>query len=453
MEKRLRIKFIGVAMLAVTVVLTCMIGAINGINYYNVCSQADARLQLLSQNNGAFPESMGSSAAENGLPGGEVQQNGTSSAALEKEQGANKTAQQATVAAWAYGGGGEAKDPGDDRGMSAETPFESRYFTVTLSENGTVMAENVQQIAAVSAAQAEQFARDVMQSGAQSGFAQQYRFAVSPLGNGQAMYLFLDCSRDLGNFESFLMASVLISIVGWLLVLILVTVLSRIVIRPIVESYEKQKAFVTDASHEIKTPLAVISASNEVQEMENGETEWTRIINEQVQRLAALTERLVTLARMDEGKDAFQMEAVNISQVVSDAAEPFETVAVQRGKNLVQNVEPNIECRGDGAALSQMAELLLDNAMRYSSEGSEVTLGLHRVGRKVELTVANGVDNLPKGNLDKLFERFYRDDSSRSSETGGTGVGLSVVRGIAEAHGGTAHASANGNVITFTVRL
>ncbi len=156
---------------------------------------------------------------------------------------------------------------------------------------------------------------------------------------------------------------------------------------------------------------------------------------------------------MDEGKGAFQMDAVNLSRVVAEAAEPFETVAVQRGKNLVQKVEPNIECRGDVAALSQMVELLLDNAMRYSSEGSEVTLGLHRVGRKVELTVANGVDNLPKGNLDKLFERFYRDDSSRSSETGGTGVGLSVVRGIAEAHGGTAHASANGNVITFTVRL
>lgn len=451
MEKRLRIKFIGVAMLAVTVVLACMIGAINGINYYNVCSQADARLQLLSQNNGAFPESMGSSAAENGLPGGEVQQNGASSAALEEEQGAPKTIQQATVSA--DGAGGQAKDPGANRGMSAETPFESRYFTVTLSENGTVMAENVQQIAAVTADQAEQFARDVMQSGAQSGFAQQYRFAISSLGNGQTMYLFLDCSRDLGNFQSFLMASVLISIVGWLLVFILVTVLSRIVIRPIVESYEKQKAFVTDASHEIKTPLAVISASNEVQEMENGETEWTRSINEQVQRLATLTERLVSLARMDEGKGAFQMDAVNLSRVVAEAADPFETVAVQRGKNLVQKVEPNIECRGDVAALSQMVELLLDNAMRYSSEGSEVTLGLHRVGRKVELTVANGVDNLPKGNLDKLFERFYRDDSSRSSETGGTGVGLSVVRGIAEAHGGTAHASANGNVITFTVRL
>lgn len=451
MEKRLRIKFIGVAMLAVAVVLACMIGAINGINYYNVCSQADARLQLLSQNNGAFPESMGSSAAEKGLPSGEAQQSAASVSGSNEEQGVNKTAQQATVSA--DGTGGQTKDPGANRSMSAETPFESRYFTVTLSENGTVMAENVQQIAAVSAAQAEQYARDVMQSGAQSGFAQQYRFVVSSLGNGQAMYLFLDCSRDLGNFQSFLMASVLISIVGWLLVLILVTVLSRIVIRPIVESYEKQKAFVTDASHEIKTPLAVISASNEVQEMENGETEWTRSINEQVQRLATLTERLVSLARMDEGKGAFQMDAVNLSRVVSDAAEPFGTVAVQRGKNLVQNIEPNIECRGDGAALSQMVELLLDNAMRYSSKGSEVTLGLHRVGRKVELTVANGVDNLPKGNLDKLFERFYRDDSSRSSETGGTGVGLSVVRGIAEAHGGTAHASANGNVIAFTVRL
>ncbi len=476
MEKRLRIKFIGVAMLAVTIVLACMIGAINGINYYNVCASADARLALLAQNNGAFPEGMGLDSAslrqaDEGSPSAN-----SAPDAPKQEEGAlkNSDGSSAGSAGAVDAGGAGAVDAGDaggagssggsqsaekgrfgldsGHGMSAETPFESRYFTVTLTSDGSLVAEDVNQIASVTADQALEYAQGVMKGGGHSGFAQQYRFATSSLENGQTMYLFLDCSRDLGNFQSFLTASILISIVGWLLVLILVVLLSRIVIRPIVESYAKQKAFVTDASHEIKTPLAVISAANEVQEMENGETEWSRSISEQVQRLSTLTERLVMLARMDEGK-GYDLQPVNLTEVVRSAAEPFEAVAQQRGKVLVQQLDADVECKGDSAAISQVVELLLDNAMRYSSEGSQVCVRVYQHGRKAELSVSNQVDQMPKGNLDKLFERFYRDDSSRSSKTGGTGVGLSVVRSIAEAHGGSAHANAQGNVITFTVRL
>ena len=144
--------------------------------------------------------------------------------------------------------------------------------------------------------------------------------------------MFLDCSRDLGNFTSFLTASVAISLVGLVLVFALVFVLSKVAIRPIVESYQKQKAFITDASHEIKTPLAVISAANEVQEMENGETEWSRSIAEQVKRLSGLTEQLVMLARMDEGASRFAKEDVDLSELVEEMAEPFYQLAEQRGK-------------------------------------------------------------------------------------------------------------------------
>ncbi len=291
-----------------------------------------------------------------------------------------------------------------------------------------------------------------MSAGA-SGFLGEYRYSVVQQDDGTVRCVFLDCSRDLGNFASFLTASVAISLVGLVLVLVLVFVLSKVAIRPIVESYQKQKAFITDASHEIKTPLAVISAANEVQEMENGETEWSRSIAEQVKRLSGLTEQLVMLARMDEGASRFAKEDVDLSELVEEMAEPFYQLAEQRGKTLKNDIAAGVRVQGDVSALSQVVELLLDNATRYAKDGTQILLQLRKHGRKVQLRVSNEVEHMPKGNLDKLFERFYRDDASRSSQTGGSGVGLSVVRSIAEAHGGTAKATAQGNRITFTVTL
>ena len=229
-------------------------------------------------------------------------------------------------------------------------------------------------------------------------------------------------------------------------------------IRPMVESYSKQKRFITDASHEIKTPLAVIDAANEVQEIESGESEWTQSIHEQVARLTALTERLVFLARMDEGSAGFTMISIDLSEAVDKAASPFESVAVSRGKRLSTSIASGVRAHADAAAVAQVVELLLDNATRYASEGSVIELSLRAVSRgagkgSAELVVSNAVDELPEGDLDRLFDRFYRADVSRSSKTGGSGVGLSVVRAIAEAHGGSASVCGHGNQITVTVRL
>lgn len=431
--KRLRIKFIIVAMVSVVVVLAGIVTAINVANYLNVCEQADAKLELLAQNDGQFPESL-TKAAE---PDGDLQ----------KGQG-----QEDPGKGQADPGSGPGKDGSLGKGMSAETPFETRYFTVSIDSQGSVTAVNVNNIMAVSSSEAQEFAQQLFQGSSEKGFYGVYRYlAVS--SDEQTMYLFLDCTNDLDNFQTFLLASVGISLVGALLVLVLVLVLSRFAVRPVEESYAKQKAFITDASHEIKTPLAVISAANEIQEMEQGETEWTRSIAEQVQRLSGLTERLVQLARMDEGTYEMKRTEVDLSALVRETAEPFASLAVSRGKELALAVEPGVTCTGDAAALTQVVELLLDNATRYAKDGCTITVDLRKQGKRAKLSVSNAVEHMPQGNLDKLFERFYRDDSSRSSQTGGTGVGLSVVRSIAEAHGGTASVSAEGNVITFAVLL
>lgn len=414
---RLRRKFILVAMGAVVAVLTLIMVGINVVNYTHVCRSADTRLEYIISN-------------------GCLSSDDTSEVVVEPTP---KDARD--------------HDPGKHfEGMTPESPFDTRYFTVSFA-SGEVCDVNTARIAAIGAKRARSYASELYSKGRTSGFISNYRYAVT-VGGGKTTYVFVDCTRELSNFHSFLGASVAISCIGLIGVFVLVAVLSGAVIRPVVESYDKQKRFITDASHEIKTPLAVIDADVEVQEIENGETEWTRSIHEQVARLTALTERLVFLARMDEGAAGFSMTPVDLSACVRDAAEPFASVAVSRSKRLSLSIAEDVRARADVAAVSQVVELLLDNATRYASEDSAIELSLRPVSRgQAELAVTNEVDELPAGDLDRLFDRFYRADASRNSETGGSGVGLSVVRAVAEAHGGTATVKGGDGQITFTVRL
>ena len=422
MGRRLRRKFILVAMGAVTVVLTLIIAGINIVNYSHVCKMAEARLDYIL-------------AGKDGIDWGDEP----------KDDPAN------------------GKDAGDSKegvrirhfeGMTAESPFDTRYFTVSIA-GGQVTDVNTARIAAVGAKRAARIAAGLYSKGWISGFSGNYRYTVT-VQDDETTYVFVDCSRELASFHSFLSASVAISCIGWLAVLAIVAGASGAVIRPMVESYSKQKRFITDASHEIKTPLAVIDAANEVQEIESGESEWTQSIHEQVARLTALTERLVFLARMDEGSAGFTMTSIDLSEAVDKATAPFESVAVSHGKRLSTSIASGVRAHADAAAVAQVVELLLDNATRYASEGSVIELSLRAVSRgagkgSAELVVSNAVDELPEGDLDRLFDRFYRADVSRSSKTGGSGVGLSVVRAIAEAHGGSATVSGHDHQIAFTV--
>ena len=417
--RRLRRKFILVAMGAVTVVLTLIIAGINIVNYSHVCKMADARLGYIL-------------AGKDCIDWGDEPKD-------DPANGKDASDSQAGVRIRHF------------EGMTAESPFDTRYFTVTIAA-GQVADVNTARIAAVGAKRAASIAAKLHSKGWVSGFSGNYRYTAD-VQDDETTYVFVDCSRELASFYSFLSASVAISCIGWLAVLAIVAGASGAVIRPMVESYSKQKRFITDASHEIKTPLAVIDAANEVQEIESGESEWTQSIHEQVARLTALTERLVFLARMDEGSAGFNMTSIDLSEAVDKAAAPFA-----RGKRLSTSIASGVRAHADAAAVAQVVELLLDNATRYASEGSVIELILRVVSRgqgkgATELVVSNAVDELPEGDLDRLFDRFYRADVSRNSKTGGSGVGLSVVRAIAEAHGGSASVCGHGNQITFTVRF
>ncbi len=403
MIKALRKKFIAAAMVSMVIVLGVIIGTINIINYKNVNRTADIKLNIIAENSGRFPR------FDLGLA--------------------------------------------PNQRISPEAPFDTRYFTVSLDSDGEAVLTETGKIAAVTDETAVEYAKELFEKGKTDGFKGIYKYRAVETDKG-TMYMFLDCERELTNFRSFMIASIAVSLVGIAAVFMLVVLFSGVIVRPVAESYEKQKRFITDASHEIKTPLTIIDANTEVLEMENGESEWTASIKNQIKRLTELTEKLVFLTRMDEESTTLQMKAFSLSEAVLETARDFEPIAAARGRGLEINVESGIGCVGNEETIRQLVSLLLDNAMKYSNDGGSVRVSLKAVGRNKKLTVWNTVERIDKGSLDVLFERFYRSDPSRSSEISGCGIGLSVAKAITTAHKGKISArSEDGKSILFTVIL
>lgn len=453
MIKTLQKKFIAIAMCSIVIVLTIIIGSINIINYVNVDRAANARLSILADNDGHFPLDTltGKDHEQKPLP--------------EYDDMEEPPLLEGNTVTEGSGTSRESSpNPLEDSlfqphmKISAETPFDTRYFTVILSSDGTVISTDTESIAAISADEASGYAVSLFQKGKTEGYLDCYKYCAIPYsgsdGTQATLYIFLDCERELNTFESFLFASIGISLAGLLLVFLLVVFFSRMIVLPVAESYEKQKRFITDASHEIKTPLTIIDANTEVLEMENGENEWTTSIRNQICRLTQLTEKLVFLSRMDEESATLNMLDFSLSDAIEETAHPFAAVATAQQKTLICNIEPNVTYHGDEAMLRQMISLLLDNAMKYSTENGTIKLSFYTSGKNRILTVWNSADGIPSGKLDVLFERFYRPDSSRSQTTGGHGIGLSVVKAIVSAHKGRISAkSADGKSILFTILL
>ena len=212
----------------------------------------------------------------------------------------------------------------------------------------------------------------------------------------------------------------------------------------VLESYEKQKRFITDAGHEIKTPVTIIDADAEVLAMDLGENEWLRDIQVQTKRLAALTKDLVFLSRMEEDRPQLEKIAFPFSDLVSETAQSFQGLAKAQNKTVQLSIQPMITLVGEEKSLRQLVSILLDNALKYSKEGGWIRLSLERQRKTVFLTVENSTDAPLPQRLEDLFERFYRGDSSRNSQTGGYGLGLSIAKAIVETHGGRIGASRDG---------
>lgn len=392
MIRKLKIKFVVLAMTALFVLLTVIVTGMNLISYSSVVQEADSILSVLAQNKGAFPDFE------------------------------------------------ENKDSHLPHNMSPETPYESRYFSVVLSSSYEVISTETSKIASVDRDAAIEYAQIVLESDSSNGFVDEFRYTKRQENMGYRI-IFLDCGRRLSAFHTFLGASIIMAVSGLVVVFIVIFILSGKIIHPVSESYEKQKRFITDAGHEIKTPLTIINTNIDILEMELGENESLADIAQQTKRLRSLTNDLVMLARMEESEDNMQKIEFPISEVVAETVQPFRNIAVQQGKEFVSNIQPMLTLRGNDKAIQQLVNIFMDNALKYSPVGGTIALTLVRQNRTIHLTAFNTTESeINQEQLSHVFDRFYRTDASRNSETGGHGIGLSVAQAIVVAHGGKINA-------------
>lgn len=402
MIKKLRTKFIIVTTCIVVLVIGSIIGIINAINYARVNEDSNKILSVLVENDGTMP-----------LPNFDDKENPMPT-------------------------------------LPRETAFQTRFFTVTVNGD-EIVSVDVSKIFKITEDQAKAQTQELISSGQVDGYYNDYKIAKISTDNGE-IYIFLDCSRDLYFARNFLKISLMIGLSAIILIFGLVWFFSSIIVKPIAESYSKQKRFITDANHEIKTPLAIIGATNEVMELKFGENEWSDTINNQVKKLTALTERLVFLSRMDEENAEIPMVEFNLSETVNEVSEPFKNLAKISNKTFNLTVEQNLKGLGDVSLIGQLVSILLENAFKYSNDNGNIDLYLSSNGKNNKIIVANTTDGVDKKNLDKLFDRFYRSDDSRNSETGGNGIGLSIAKSIVNIHKGKIFAkSDDGKYIVFTV--
>lgn len=398
----LRKKLIGATMLTLLLVLLIILGAVNIISFRKTVMDADRILLLLSENQGAFPKQL--------FPGKE---------SIRDSQRKQREAH-----------------PDDRLFFSPETPYESRFFSVTVDEMGSPVFTDTANIAAIDSQTAEEYASAALDSQKPMGFLGDYRYLVSRQDD-TTQIIFLDCGRSLASFKTTLLASFGMAGAGLLGVFLLLLVVSGRIVKPLAESYEKQRQFITDAGHEIKTPLTIISADADLLELEYGENEWLMDIRRQAQRLTDLTKDLIYLSRMDEEKPAVQFVEFPVSDVVEETAQSFQALATRQGRNLELRIQSMLSLEGSEKDIRQLTSILLDNALKYSPQGTDIALTLEKDTKFIRLSVRNAIDQpMSKETLGRLFDRFYRVDSSRNSSTGGYGLGLAIASGIVNAHKG-----------------
>ena len=284
------------------------------------------------------------------------------------------------------------------------------------------------------------------------GFAgKRIGYKIYAKGADTTTVFFMDCTNALNSAQTFFGLSVIISFVSLVILSVILWIISSSMVRPITEAYEKQRRFITDAGHDIKTPITIITSDAELLEMDVGENEWLEDIKKQTVRLASLTSELIYLSRMEETQKV-QHSDFALSDAAEEVVNSFSALAITNRVALYSSITPALFYNGHEDSIRKLISLLLDNAIKYSPEGERVDLVVKKQGRTITIKVSNRAPNLNSKSVDHMFDRFYRSDSSRSSN-GGFGIGLSVAKAIVTSHKGRIYASKQKDVLTIDVIL
>ena len=459
MVKTLQKKFIITAMIAITVLLVVTLGAVNVFNISRLRNEMNNTLTMLVENDGMRPgDNVGNLQLATMTDGMQEPPaaNGTDQNQMEVPDGVMVPDVEPTD------NQPEPPEAKNDKRpnlfnpeISEDMAMAARYFLVRFDMDGKIVYTDVNNISSVDEETANAYANEVYVSGKTSGKKEEFRYRVQASKDGRGTNIvFLNVGSDRQSMLAVLLISSLIFVVGWGLMLLLVIALSKRAIRPIAENLEKQKQFVTDAGHEIKTPLAIILANTEAMELHNGESKWSKNIRKQTERLSGLMKNLLTLARMEEGTAPVVMTDLDMGKLTKEVADSFVESAKLKQIELQTKIASDIKLHANREEMTQLLTILLDNAIKYSIEQADIVLTLAKRGKEVTLSCENTCGKLPGVEADRLFDRFYRSDAARTQKSGGYGIGLSVARAIVQNHKGKISAEyKDGNRIVFKVEL
>lgn len=427
-------------LLVAAVILLVTAGLVISINYMNwrgISARAEEALDILAENKGLRPNVKIN--AEGVPPDG----NPEDGPEMENEKNGLRDRNRR-----------EGGIMGQPPRMDNELARLSNYYVISLSEQGTPESWRSDRSDLYSDELVADMTETILKDGRKSGRIGTQFFRLLE-DDAERLVIVLDERLEIMSAQQVLRDTLLIASIAGILLCAAAYILIRMLTNPVQEAFDRQKQFVWDASHELKTPLAVISSNAEVLEGEIGQNENLGYIRSEVKRTDALIRNLLTLARMDRNKVSADLKEIDLGRTVLEVALPFESTAFEQGRHFDIQTEDGVRVNGDRDMLQQLTVILLSNALKYSDEGGSITLSVRR-GRRDggEICVANTGDGIAPEDMDRIFDRFYRGDSSHNRETEGFGLGLSIAKNIVDAHKGKISVSSEaGGETVFRVRI
>lgn len=389
MKRRLKRRFITIAMISFLAVITFVVAALNIVVSINFQNALDETITLLAENNGTFPMF---------TPPDETEE------------------PEFSLLSFTF-----------------EYRKANRFFVVFYDQDKTYVSTNLDHMMQMDEEDAVLYGNEILSLSDTHNTYESYRYQVVETEDGY-MVIMVDGSLFEYSKQSFLFISILIALISSIIVLIVVSILSEKAIQPIILSHERQKQFITDVSHELKTPLTIISAQTDLILIDDQKNEWAQGIKKQTHRLTELTEQLIDMSKLDELIIPNIRENIHLSELISDIWNQYIPMFQTRNIRYHDVIGSNIHFNGDTKAIKTLMLILLDNALKYVDEQGQVNLYLKK-GKSIEIILENSFYNIDLIDTQKIFDRFYRGDPSRTAQ-GSYGLGLSIAKKIVELHEG-----------------
>ena len=421
MIKRLRLRMTLMVIAVLILVSAGIVLAIHVANQRSIETQAESTLSALAENSGERKAARPTGEAPSGRgetppPRPSEDDDGKSYGRMNRNQRGNRDRLPALRS-------------------GSETAGLSNSYTITLNEDGSVASWTSDRSDLYSDELVADMTESILAENRDSGRVGSQFFRKTEK-DGQALLIVLDARMEYLSASNVLRSTILIAAAACALLSLLAWLLIRRMVQPVEDAFTRQKQFVSDASHELKTPLAVISANAEVLEQEIGENEYLGYIRSEVKRTDTLVRNLLTLARLDRNEQKTEMKRFDLSHALLDVTLPFESTVFEAGRTLEIDIPDGIDCVGNEEMIKQLAVILLSNALKYSDEGGRIEISLKAKGKQREIRVFNTGKAIAPEDRDKIFDRFWRADPAHGRDTGGHGLGLAIARTIVETHGG-----------------